>query len=343
MRGRIIKSVSVRRNPKAVGEASEAAILAALLRSGYSVSIPFGNNQRYDLIIDDGQRLQRVQCKTGRLRNGVLGWEARNRGGDYRGQVEFFAVFEPSAGATYLVPVELVPRKFGSLRVEHGGATRADVRWAADYLVLAPGDIRPEPPARYLCIDCGAPRSPSARRCRACLQLRGRSRSKIVWPARPELLDMLSGSTLVQVGRTLGVTPKAVRDHLARTAGADAPPRASTPKGGRARSVDWPSDAELAEGLATTSVMRLAADLGVSDAGLRRHLKRRAIPLPSRAGKPASDQELEWLRSVSRDGLVEAARSCGIAPHELRRRLAVRGLPITADSAADYLVEHDAA
>jgi hypothetical protein len=36
------------------------------------VSIPFGTNQRYDLIVDLGDRLVRVQCKTGRLRDGTI-------------------------------------------------------------------------------------------------------------------------------------------------------------------------------------------------------------------------------------------------------------------------------
>ena len=46
--------------------------MAALWDAGYAVSVPFGENTRYDLVIDDGQRLARVQCKTGRLRKGAI-------------------------------------------------------------------------------------------------------------------------------------------------------------------------------------------------------------------------------------------------------------------------------
>jgi cupin superfamily acireductone dioxygenase involved in methionine salvage len=35
------------------------------------VSIPFGENHRYDLIADDGERLLRIPVKTGRLRGAV--------------------------------------------------------------------------------------------------------------------------------------------------------------------------------------------------------------------------------------------------------------------------------
>lgn len=51
-------------NSKATGDTTEAYCLSTLLASGYSVSIPFGDNDKYDLIVDTGSRLLRVQCKT---------------------------------------------------------------------------------------------------------------------------------------------------------------------------------------------------------------------------------------------------------------------------------------
>ena len=51
-------------NSKDRGDETEAAVLRALLSSGYSVSIPFGDNDDYDLIVDDEGQLHRVQCKT---------------------------------------------------------------------------------------------------------------------------------------------------------------------------------------------------------------------------------------------------------------------------------------
>src|SRR3982074_2145677 len=61
-----------KRDTKSVGDISELRVACALAESGYSVSKPLGENQRYDLIADDGERLQRVQVKTGRIRNGVV-------------------------------------------------------------------------------------------------------------------------------------------------------------------------------------------------------------------------------------------------------------------------------
>jgi hypothetical protein len=51
-------------NSKDVGDETEARVLGEMIAAGYSVSIPFGDNDRYDLVIDDDGRLYRVQCKT---------------------------------------------------------------------------------------------------------------------------------------------------------------------------------------------------------------------------------------------------------------------------------------
>lgn len=40
-------------------------ILARLVQAGKMVLVPFGENQRYDLLIDEGDVFVRVQCKDG--------------------------------------------------------------------------------------------------------------------------------------------------------------------------------------------------------------------------------------------------------------------------------------
>jgi hypothetical protein len=90
-------------DPCAIGTRTEGIILAALLERGFEVAIPFGNRAKYDFVIDDGKRLQRVQCKTAHagssrdsirfnthslsaVRNG------RRRKCSYRGMIDSFAV-----------------------------------------------------------------------------------------------------------------------------------------------------------------------------------------------------------------------------------------------------------
>lgn len=55
--------------PKQIGEISEAKIIARLLELEIPVSKPFGDNQPYDLIIEQNGKLLKIQCKTGRLKN----------------------------------------------------------------------------------------------------------------------------------------------------------------------------------------------------------------------------------------------------------------------------------
>ncbi len=115
-------------HPKDVGDRTTLAVMLALRELGYEISVPFGENTRYDLVIDDGVRLSRVQCKRGRLRGGAVRWAAcssyahhdnpRERRRDYLGQVDFFGIYCPGTESVYLVPIEDAQvRREGALRV----------------------------------------------------------------------------------------------------------------------------------------------------------------------------------------------------------------------------------
>jgi hypothetical protein len=49
---------------KAADDIAEAVMLAEFLRAGFPVLLPFGDNRRYDLVVEAGGRFLRVQCKT---------------------------------------------------------------------------------------------------------------------------------------------------------------------------------------------------------------------------------------------------------------------------------------
>ena len=65
-------------HPVDVGLRTEATILSELLKRGYQILVPQGQNQRYDLVLDVDGSFLRVQCKTGRLRNGCIEFSARS-------------------------------------------------------------------------------------------------------------------------------------------------------------------------------------------------------------------------------------------------------------------------
>jgi hypothetical protein len=129
-------------HPVDVGHRTEATVLAELVRRGYRVLLPFGTNQRYDLVLDTGEGFLRVQCKTGRLRRGVIRFQARsiqsNTGRvecrDYRGQIDAFVVYCPETGRLYALPVDQATSSVAALRVAPTGNGQAKgIRWAADY------------------------------------------------------------------------------------------------------------------------------------------------------------------------------------------------------------------
>ena len=128
-------------NPKAKGERTEGAILGALAKRGRVVLLPFGNNQRYDLVVEneDGS-FTRGQCKTGRLLNGCVVFKTCSTNGftgaqrNYRGQVEVFWVYCPELDKIYEVPVDAVGVETGILRVKPiRGGPKTTIRWAVDY------------------------------------------------------------------------------------------------------------------------------------------------------------------------------------------------------------------
>jgi hypothetical protein len=126
------------------GNVSEAWVLVALIEAGYTVLHPFGDGCKYDLVIDDGVTLRRVQCKTGRLKNGCVAFNAYsvagNSGGkpqNYRGLADLFAVYCPDNGQVYLVPVESVGISKINLRVEPTRNSQGKrVNWASQYQLM---------------------------------------------------------------------------------------------------------------------------------------------------------------------------------------------------------------
>ncbi len=113
-------------HPVDIGHRSEAAVVYQLVHRGYRVLLPVGVNQRYDLVLDVGGQFMRAQCKTGRLRDGVIEFSPRstrsNRTGiharNYQGEIEIFLVYCRELDRIYAVPVEEAPDFQMWLRLE---------------------------------------------------------------------------------------------------------------------------------------------------------------------------------------------------------------------------------
>jgi hypothetical protein len=87
--------------------------MAAYVKTGCTVSVPFGNGCAYDLVVDTGLHLYKVQVKTGWKRKGCLIYKGQRKVKDstYNGtrsyradEVDFFAIYFPPTGSVYVVP-----------------------------------------------------------------------------------------------------------------------------------------------------------------------------------------------------------------------------------------------
>jgi hypothetical protein len=138
--------IGPKRHTDKTGDISEAAIITRLLQSGYIVLTPYGKNHRYDLVIEDvdGQ-FWRIQCKTGWIDDeqtvitfataSSYNHTAKQKGWrNYKGQIEYFAVYVERLGKVYLVPVEAVGAAKAMLRLAPTkNKQEKNVRWAQDY------------------------------------------------------------------------------------------------------------------------------------------------------------------------------------------------------------------
>jgi len=118
-----------------------AAVLAALVRNGKEVLVPFGDAQRYDLVTLDGANAVRIQVKKGRLCRGrtVLRFDTCSQSRncprrDYRGDADLFAVYCVELDKVYVIPVIDAPIAGCQLRLAPSKNNQRDgIRWAKDF------------------------------------------------------------------------------------------------------------------------------------------------------------------------------------------------------------------
>jgi Uri superfamily endonuclease len=123
------------------GEATEATVIAELKQRGISVSLPFGDNERYDAIVEtpDGRPL-RVQIKTANYRNGVLevSGESQHTNAQghqykqYAGDIDYFLAYSDVLETMYWIPEERVETRI-SLRVDQPEQVDGSINWAEEY------------------------------------------------------------------------------------------------------------------------------------------------------------------------------------------------------------------
>lgn len=126
------------------GAIAEAEITAAAIHLDLIVLWPVCEGGRYDLAIDTGTRLLRLQCKWASRRGDVLNARcvtSRHTPAGYvrstycASEVDAIAVYSPDTGECYLIPIwEVEGHSTVSLRLSPTRNNQASrVRWARDY------------------------------------------------------------------------------------------------------------------------------------------------------------------------------------------------------------------
>ena len=130
-------------NPKAKGEKTLAVVIAEFIKRDYVVLLPFGDNQRFDLALYLDGKFVRVQVKTAHLSNSGDGFNfatasvrtntKKHIRSNYRGQVDYFAVYCPNIEKVYLVPVDNVGVSNATLRLKAAKSGVNSYLQAKDY------------------------------------------------------------------------------------------------------------------------------------------------------------------------------------------------------------------
>lgn len=130
-------------NTKALGNKAEIIVISEFIKNDIPVSLPFGDNQPYDLVIDTPLGFKSVQVKHGLLKNGVIIADIRKRIGNKRVKyttydqlVDYLAIWCEQLNTCYLLDMnECNGKTMIHLRVVEpkNNSCITTVKWASDY------------------------------------------------------------------------------------------------------------------------------------------------------------------------------------------------------------------
>ena len=128
---------------KEKGDISEARALFEFQKLGIPVSIPWGDNLRYDMIIEVNNHLYKVQIKTSNeIVNGAIKCYTRssknhttNKVYDtYENDVDYFVFYNYEMDKLALIPIkDIGKQKTIALRIDKPSNNQGNVRYFDDY------------------------------------------------------------------------------------------------------------------------------------------------------------------------------------------------------------------
>lgn len=133
-------------NTKSIGNIGEVKTISKFVELGFPVYLPFGDNEKADLIAEFNGKLNKIQVKTSvKAENGVVKFDLtsstthRKNGVKHiytNQEIDYFACYNLSRDKVYLIKVDNAPNTMLTIRYEmsSNGQTKS-IRLEKDYLI----------------------------------------------------------------------------------------------------------------------------------------------------------------------------------------------------------------
>ena len=215
-------------NSKDKGNIGEAITLAEFTKRGIQVSIPFGDNARYDLIADFNNKLNKIQVKycNQEIKNGSITCpcissinHTTNKGPiTYENDIDYFVFYLAEWNDIIIVPIEEIGNKKSISFRKTIPVASQNYHLVQDYTFTKFFDNKTEDEPiidlhnslkkKNTCIDCGTPISNNATRCKSCAAKM--QRKKTDRPDRETLKELVRHTPFTQIANQYGVSDKAI-------------------------------------------------------------------------------------------------------------------------------------
>lgn len=130
-------------NTKDIGDKSEAILFCELIKRGYTVLKPWGDNKRYDFVVDINNEFHKIQSKTGYIDDDVVRFTPHSvttKNGKpvkvsyTKNDIDFFMIYCRDNNKSYCIKVEDCPKDTCFLRLYPSrNGQKKGIRMASDY------------------------------------------------------------------------------------------------------------------------------------------------------------------------------------------------------------------
>lgn len=133
-------------NSKRIGNIGEAKVLAKFVEMGMTVYIPFGDNEKADLVAEFNGKLNKIQIKTSvKSNNGCSMFHLtsstahRTNGSRHKysiNEIDYFALYSLDRDKIYLMKVPEIPMTYITIRFEETkSGKKIGVNYEDDFLI----------------------------------------------------------------------------------------------------------------------------------------------------------------------------------------------------------------